>query len=110
MMSTNKYENFLNNQVDNRSESDLQKQLENILSAVDTQYKDYYAHGHEKLWQMKNEGIINAIAEAKRMLSEHGSSQLIQKAMEDGNLESEIDNARALAFARLIEVNNKEMN
>lgn len=109
-MSENKYENFLNRQVDDRAESDLQKQLENILPAVRGQFEDYYAHGHEKLWQMKNEGIISVVNEAKKMLSEHGSSQLIQKAMEDGKLEGQFDNARVLAFARLIEVSNKEMN
>lgn len=107
MMHTNKYENFINNQVDRRGESDLQRRLEEILPAVKKQYQDFKDHGHEKLWQMKNETIIEVVKEARGFLSEFGGSELVKNAMEDEKVESDFDNARSLAFCRLIEVHDK---
>ena len=90
---------------------DLQRRLEEMLPACETQYDEFKANKDKQLWAMKNQGLINAINLAKELLAEFKSSQLVQKnaeeALSDQRLQG-FDDARILAFCRWIEI--KESN
>jgi len=108
----NAQENYTTEGI-NRHESassSFMNNFEKILDTAKEQYADYRENGGDKLWQQKNPGIVECVIEAKGLLDEHGSSQIIETKIENEEIETKKDSLRVLAFARLLELDKKYEN
>lgn len=103
-------ENYTARTIDNKDGSSLQEKTERLLPAVEEQIIDFKKQGNNKIWQMRNAGMIDYIKEARNLLNQYGSSQIIQNKIENGEVTADIDDARLLAFCRVLEVNRLQEN
>ena len=104
----NRPEDVLIKNIDDREKSDLQARMEGLLEVAGKQFDELKNQGSNKLWQMKNSGIISYVREARELLEQYKSSQIIQIELEKGYLKTEKDDARLLAFCRLVEISKTE--
>ena len=92
-------------------ESSLQKRMEKLLTTAQEQYDEYIKNGEKRLWQKQNEGIIEYVVAARKMMKEDGGSQIIQAGLEAKEIDTKhLDDARLLAFCRILETNKQFEN
>ena len=62
--------------------------MEKLLGTTQSQFEEFQKNGDIELWQKRNEGIVSYIKEARELINEHGSSQIIQQMLENNELEN----------------------
>lgn len=103
-------ENFVARAIDNKDVSSLQEKMERVLPAVEDLLIEFKKQGNNRVWQLRNAGMIDYVKEARSLLEQYGSSQIIQNKLESGEVEADIDDARLLAFCRVLEINRGQEN
>lgn len=83
----------------------VEGRLDKVLETAQKQYQEFLEHGTEQVWKLRNSNLIAQISEAKSLLEQFHSSQIIEQRMNDGQIETEGDDARILAFCRIMETN-----
>lgn len=104
-MVFNRQEEKTVRELDQQKGGNLYEKEKTISQKAETDYKAYLENGNEQLWQMRNSNLIEQIKEAKSLLEQFGSSQIIEQRLEDGQIESDHDEARIVAICRAIETN-----
>jgi len=94
-----------NNKPNRAFSGGVESRLDKVLETAQKQYQEYLDNGTEQVWKLRNSNLIAQITEAKSLLEQFHSSQIIEQRMNDGQIETDHDDARILAFCRVIETN-----